>query len=102
METVPILHDIDDEKHYAQLLEVAYCEAATEVDDVVRRFVSIGHGGLATVDELHKVFLIHEDLARIQYVMLATVQQSIDRRKRLAYITRGLANRVLDEEGSKE
>ena len=35
MKRVPLLAEIDDEKHYGQLLEVAYCEAANELNELL-------------------------------------------------------------------
>jgi len=102
METVPFLSDIDDEKHYAQLLEVAYVEALCELE----RIVSAAYfaqpykaGGPRPVSDEDLDF---EALNRLRFVMGRTVEQSVGRRRRLAHIARGLSDVVLDEEGPEE
>ena len=102
METVPMLNQIDDELHYAQMLEVANVEAYSELDRILQASVlpsSYRAGGPPDDCELR---CSYEDLARLRFVMNATVRQSVDRRRRLAHVTRGLADVVLDEEGSKK
>lgn len=102
METVPMLGNVDDDKHFSQLLEVAYCEAATELNDICHKFCyMVGEESWATV-ETRDLTERCEELNRLQFVMIATVQQTIKRRRRLANVTRGLADVVLDKEGSKE
>jgi len=102
MEAVPFLRDIDDEKHYAQLLEVAYCEAYSEVDKILRAStLSYEYKpGFGSQDCMLTV--PYEDLACLRAVMNCTVLESVERRRRLADITAGLADVVLDEEGTKE
>ncbi len=102
METVPFLRDIDDEKHYAQLLEVAYVEAYSELDKILKEWIVLSN-------QLHPIDISEEiwskaftDLARFRFVMRCTVQQSVDRRRRLAHVARRLADVVLDEEGTEK
>jgi len=102
METVPFLQDIDDEKHYAQLLEVAYCEAATELNDICHSVAKLMHEERFVTIESDEVLEQCEALNRLQFVMIATVQQMIERRRRLADVTAGLADVVLDKESTKE
>ena len=87
METVPLLRDIDDEKHYAQLLEVAYAEAYTELASILHL------DPIYTTFELERdvpeqdFLQMFRDLAQLRVVMALTVRQSIARRRRLADIT---------------
>ena len=102
METVPMLGDVDDEKHFAQLLEVAYCEAATELNDICHKVAQLVHEESFVTIERDQVLEQCEALHRLKFVMLATVQQTIERRRRLANVARGLADVVLDKEGSEK
>ena len=102
MEKVPFLRDIDDEKHYAQLLEVAYVEAYTELNNILARSMQGVFLETHPADRLADGAEQYEDLARLRFVMNATVQQSVDRRRRLAHVARRLADVVLDEEGAEE
>lgn len=102
METIPFLRDIDDEKHYAELLEIAFVEAYTELRQVLtdaKLITKWRPGGQPESIDLRVQF---EPLSRMMYVMDHTIQQSVERRRRLANITRGLADVVLDKEGSEE
>ena len=102
MNTVPFLRDIDDEKHYAQLLEVAYVEAYTELASILggqREYTTVEIDRNVPEQEFLELF---RDLGRLRVVMALTVRQSGDRRRRLAHIARGLSDVVLDEEGSEE
>jgi len=87
MERVPLLSEIDDEKHYAQLLEVAYCEAATELNVLVHKMSSLYFRENFLRDDQTEVVEGYEDLVRLQWVMIATVGDSTERRRRLANIT---------------
>lgn len=102
METVPMLSDVDDARHYAYLLEVAYVEALCELEKILKaaHFAQpyIKGGPRPVCDE----DLDYDELTRLHSVMSATVEQSITRRRRLAHIARGLSDVVLDEEGSEE
>lgn len=87
MERVPLLSEIDDEKHYAQLLEVAYCEAATELNGLVHEMSSLQHGEHFATNEQPEFIDWYRKLARLQWVMIATVGDSTERRRRLANVT---------------
>lgn len=102
METVPMLGDVDDEQHFAQLLEVAYCEAATELNDVCHKIAHLVHEESFVTIEPGEVLEVCEELNSLQFVMIATVQQTIKRRRRLGNVPRRLADVVLDKEGSQE
>jgi len=102
METVPFLRDVDDEKHYAQLLEVAYVEAFSEVDSILKQSELATLGLAGSTPEEYTLVVSYEDLARLREVMNFTVIQSVDRRRRLAHVARRLADVVLDKEGTKE
>jgi len=100
METVPMLGDIDDEKQFAQLLEVAYCEAATELNDICHKFAGLVHEERYGMIEPGEVIEQCEALNRLQFVMIATVQGTIARRRRLADVAAGFADVILNEEGT--
>lgn len=102
METVPMLGDVDDEKHFAQLLEVAYCEAATELNDICHKLCYLVSEESWKTLETIEVLQQCRELNALQYVMIATVQQTIERRRRLTDVARGLADVVLNEEGSQK
>jgi len=102
METVPFLRHIDDEKHYAQLLEVVYCEAYCEVDKILRESTFTYKNKSWLDPDACMLTVSYEDLARLRAVMNCTVLESVERRRRLADITRGLSDVVLDEEGSEK
>jgi len=102
MEQVPFLRDIDDEKHYAQLLEVAYVEAFTELAEILSRDRVYTTLELEMDVPEHDFLQMFRDLGHLRVVMALTVRQSVGRRRRLADITRGLSDVILDEEGSEE
>ncbi len=102
METVPMLGDVDDEKHFSQLLEVAYCEAAQELNDICHSVAKLVHEESFVTIERGEVLEQFEAMNRLQFVMIATVQQTIERRRRLADVAAGFADVVLDKEGSEE
>ncbi len=102
MERIPLLSEIDDEKHYAQLLEVAYVEAYVELRQILIDGELITHRRPGCQPESTSVDLNFETVERLTHVMKDTVQQSVDRRKRLADVTAGLADVVLDVEGTEE
>lgn len=102
MERVPLLAQIDDEKHYAQLLEVAYCEAATELNVLLHKMSWMNGDRVSGFMEMTGIVPWFNKLTRLQWVMIGTVGDSTERRRRLADVARGLADVVLDEEGSKE
>jgi len=102
METVPMLGDVDDEKHYAQLLEVAYVEAWCEVDKICKdAYFGDGYKSGGPPDD-SDLKVGYADLTRLRFVMAANVEQSVNRRRRLADITAGLPDVVLQKEGTKE
>ena len=100
METVPFLCDVDDEKHYAQLLEVAYCEAFTALRQILAdaRIYEKYRPGLSSAS--YEMHVEPERLEGLHDAMKRTVDHSIERRKRLANVAAGLADGVLDEKGS--
>ena len=87
MERVPLLSEIDDEKHYAQLLEVSYCEAATELNVLVARMSSLNRHERHSEIDAHELEAWYRKLCRLQWVMIGTVGDSTARRRRLANIT---------------
>jgi hypothetical protein len=100
MKPVPLLSEIDDEKHYAQLLEVAYCEAATELNVLLHEMSWLrSDEDLVAIDMTDSLEWLNK-LKRLQWVMIGTVGDSTERRRRLADVARGLADGVLDEEGA--
>jgi len=102
MERVPMLAYVDDEKHYAQLLEVAYCEAATELNVLLHEMTWMGADEDCGFVELTGIIPWLNRIKRLQWVMVGTVGDSTERRRRLANVAAGLADGVLDEEGSEE
>jgi len=102
MKIVPMLHNVDDEKHFAQLLEVAYCEAATELNVICHTLMHMVHEESFGPAQGIEVLEAYEQLNRLQFVMIATVQQTIERRRRLADVATGLADVIFDEKGTKE
>jgi len=102
METIPLLRDIDDEKHYAQLLEVAYVEAWVELRQVLTDAKIYGRYKPGLPSPSYELKVNVGQLVGLKDVMENTVQQSVDRRRRLADVARRLADVVLDEEGSEE
>jgi len=100
MKPVPLLSEIDDEKHYAQLLEVAYCEAATELNVLLHEMSWLrSDEDLVAIDMTDSLKWLNK-LKRLHWVMIGTVGDSTERRRRLANVTAGLADVVLDEEGA--
>jgi len=87
METVPFLRDVDDEKHYAQLLEVAYCEAATELNVLLHEMNWMDTDAEIVTIETTEVLAWLKRITRLQSVMIGTVGDSTERRRRLANIT---------------
>lgn len=102
MKAIPFLRDINDEKHYAQLLEVAYCEAATELNHLCQELIHLCHEESFVTIERGEVVEITDKLSRLQWVMIGTVGDSTERRRRLAHVPGGLADVVTYEERSKE
>jgi len=100
METVPFLRDVDDEKHYAQLLEVAYVEAYTELRQILADVKFFAEYNVGLPAETCDMRVNVERLDAMRHLMEYTVQQSVERRRRLADVARGLADGVLDEEGA--
>lgn len=99
MKRVPLLSEIDNEKHYAQLLEVAYCEAATELNVLVARMSRLNRQETWIEIDPQELVDWYRKLTQLQWVMIGTVGDSTDRRRRLANVARGLSDVVLDEEG---
>ena len=87
MERVPFLSQIDDEKHYAQLLEVAYCEATTEINLLVHELSSLCRREHFLRGDQVEVVDTYNKLARLEHVMIGTVGDATERRRRLANIT---------------
>jgi len=102
MERVPLLAEIDDEKHYAQLLEVAYCEAATELNVLLHEMSWMDGDEDCGFRTLTGIIPWLNRIKRLQWVMIGTVGDSTERRRRLADVAAGFADVILDEEGSEE
>lgn len=102
MEKVPFLRDVDDEKHYAQLLEVAYVEAYTALRQILTdaKLYAKYRAGLPSGS--YEMHVEPERLEAMRDAMEHTVQQTVDRRRRLADIAAGLSDVVLDKQSSKE
>lgn len=97
-----MLGDVDHPGHFSQLLEIAYCEAATELNDICHKFAQLYHEERYGMIEPGEVIEQCDALNQLQFVMIKTVQQTIERRRRLANVPAGFADVVLNEEGSKE
>jgi len=102
METVPFLRDVDDEKHYAQLLEVAYVEAYTELRQILADAKFFGECKPGLFADSYEMRVNVERLHAMSHLMQYTVQQSIERRRRLADVAAGFADLVLDKKGSEK
>jgi len=99
MERVQFLRDIDDEKKYAQSLEMAYVDAFNAITDIgngmYRDSSKYRTGGPDTeLDDRLK------EVRHVLFVMGLVIRDCSDRRKRLADRAVGLPDRVLDEERS--
>jgi len=84
METVPMLGDVDDEKHYAQLLEVAYVEAYSELLQVLTDAKIYAKYKPGLPSESFELEVNVGQLVGLKDVMENIVQQSVDRRRRLS------------------
>jgi hypothetical protein len=97
METVRFLRDIDDEKAYAQSLELCYVDAFNHITDIVNRMyedvVHEEHGSEAT-----EIADRHKELRHVLFTMGLVISDCGDRRKRLADVAGGLADVILDEQ----
>jgi len=99
MERVQFLRDIEDEKKYAQGLEVAYLDAFNEITDVGNRMyrdADLARGEWRESDMEDRL----KELRHVLFVMGLVIRDCSDRRKRLADRAVGLPDRVLDEERS--
>lgn len=97
METVRFLRDIEDEKKYAQSLELAYIDAFNAVTDVANRMYRDSQKirkQRACEDHEER----HKELRHVLFVMGLTIRDCADRRKRLADVARGLPDVIFDEE----
>jgi len=106
METVEFLGDIDDEKLYARKLELAYNCAYQEVLKILIDFPR----GSVILDEQEsctgwngeseRIENTKRQLNQMKVVMRLQLRQLANRRRRLADVAVGLADRVLDEEST--
>lgn len=101
METARFLRDLNDEKAYAQGLELAYVDAFNGITDVSKcMWNDCCHpdhdGSTAQVDARHK------DINHVLFLMSGVIQDCVDRRKRLAHVAAGLPDVIFDEESAEK
>jgi len=99
METVRFLRDIEDEKKYAQGLELAYVDVRDALRDLLNRM----QGEIDVLSQLdcHDPYEDRvRELAVILFTMGLVIHDCGDRRKRLADVAAGLSDVVFDEESS--
>lgn len=103
MERVPFLRDIEDETLYAKTVENAYAL----VYEQLAKLAVLYEGERR--QELHSGQItytcgvnLHLAVRAMRTTMKLTMRDMADRRARLADVAAGLADVVLDEEGSEE
>lgn len=97
METVRFLRDVEDEKKYAQGLELAYVDVRDALTDLWNR-MSRESDTLALLDCENPYRDRLKELRHIIWTAGLVIQDCADRRARLADVARGLSNVVFDEE----
>jgi len=101
METVRFLRDLEDEKAFAQGLELAYLDAFNGCTDIVNRmWRRIDKPENDVYQENADARL--KELRHVLFVMSLVIRDCIDRRKRLADVAAGLPDVVFDEESPEE
>lgn len=97
METVRFLRDIEDEKKYAQGLELAYLDAFNAITDVGNRmYRDAVHECVEGDDDACESR--HKELRHVLFTMGLVIRDCVERRRRLADVARGLPHVVFDEE----
>lgn len=99
METVRFLRDLDDEKAFAQGLELAYLDAFNAVTDIANRMYR--NRVLFEAPDSCRHEDTHKEVRHALYIMSLVIRDCIDRRRRLADVARGLSDVVFDEETPK-
>lgn len=97
METDRFLRDLDDEKAFAQGLELAYLEAFNNITHVGNRMWE-DLGTTVPADDTSQDSARLKELRHVIYTMGQVLRDCIDRRKRLAHVAAGLPDVVFDEE----
>ncbi len=106
METVKFLGDIDSDKLYAAKLELAYNCAYQEILKILIDFPEVPDIELFDDRRLRQGDLLHASahtaaqLEQMRVVMVLQIRQMAERKRRLADVAVGLADRVLDEEST--
>lgn len=97
MEHVRFLRDVQDEKKYAQTLELAYVDVRDACTDLANR-MSQDSSTLLMLD-CHDPFQDRlKELRHMVWTMGLVIGDCADRRARLADVARGLSDVIFDEE----
>ncbi len=106
MQTTGFLRDIDDERLYAQQLELAWIKLGEELSGILGRFPlvvefrdrhdkgAVEHPLLSDLDK------VYAELATMRHTMGLLAREMADRAKRLADAAVGLADVILDEQST--
>ena len=102
MDRVEFLRDIEDETRYSQAVELAYVFAYEGLDEIIKvceTDVAYRPRGSPDVSEWT---VSSERLAAMRFTMSLVIRDFADRRARLADVSRGLSDVVVDKEGPEE
>lgn len=103
MERVPFLRDIENDELYAKSVENAYLLAYEHLGKLLEhQKYPKSSGPQAVTAMLIRLSELCEALHGMELQMSFVIRDMADRQARLANVATGLADVVLDEEGSEE